>query len=60
MKRIIELLGIAVFAIGISAITGYVLDVKCLYAFTPNPMALNAAVSIVLTGIALFVIGKKL
>ena len=60
MKRMIEVLGIAVFAIGISAIIGYVFDIKCLYAFTPNPMALNSAASIVLTGIALFVIGKKL
>ena len=60
MKKYIEVMAIAIFSIGLSAIIGYVFDFKIMYSMTPNPMALNAAISILLTGIALFLIGKKL
>ena len=60
MKTLIEIMSIGIFAIGLSAIIGYVLDFKCLYSMTTNPMALNAAIAILLIGATLFLIGKKL
>lgn len=60
MKALIFSIGLAVFSIGLTALTGYGLEEATFYKWNDGVgMALNTAVAFTLTGMALCIIGSR-